>query len=451
MSTPSAADGNTVTREAVGDRIAVVGAGITGVVSAALLARQGHQVTLTDQAPELGGLLGSVRHGDHWFDHGTHVPQELGHADLDELLFGELDPAAWRRIEILRAGHVFGGQLAPDTPFPSLHALGRGAHDRAVAELLTRREPGSGHRSSTEELHAVFGPTITDQVFRPAVQRFFGRQLDDLAPGAHRVLFNRVTALDGPTTTALKAALPHLDATLAFHRPEDGPNRAAWYPTAGGCGAWVDHLAARHLGPVDVRLGHGVEKVASDDDAVRSLLLDDGSELEVDRLVWTLPPSRFLAAAGIDLPPGAGRPELLPVTLHHIVLDRPLATDAHYVTVLDPGRQTNRVTLYPNLRGGGPVSCTIEQVGQCDPVSPIALVEELAALGIAAAGSMVVASAEDHIAAGFPVPTPASAAAALAVTDAAEASVANAVFLGRTTGRAFFMAEVLGQCHTALT
>ena len=287
-----------------GDRVAVVGAGITGVVSAALLARQGHQVTLIDQAPELGGLLGSVRHGDHWFDHGTHVPQELGHDDLDELLFGDLDPAAWRPSRSCGPA-TSSGRPRPGHPFPLARHAWAGAPTTGRWPSSSRMAPGSGHPSSTEELHATFGPTITDQVFRPAVQRFFGRQLDDLAPGAHRVLFNRVTALDGPTTTALKAALPHLDATLAFHRPEDGPNRAAWYPTAGGCGAWVDHLAARHLGPVDVRLGHGVEKVASETTPCRSLLLDDGTELEVDRLVWTLPPSRFLAAAGIDLPHGA--------------------------------------------------------------------------------------------------------------------------------------------------
>ncbi|MET0739422.1 MAG: FAD-dependent oxidoreductase, partial [Acidimicrobiales bacterium] len=51
-----------------GDRVAVVGGGISGVLSAALLARQGHEVTIIDREPVLGGLLGSVRHGAHWFD-----------------------------------------------------------------------------------------------------------------------------------------------------------------------------------------------------------------------------------------------------------------------------------------------------------------------------------------------------------------------------------------------
>lgn len=451
MTAGSSADGKGVTNRAPGERVAVVGAGISGLLSAALLARQGRSVTLVDQALGLGGLLGSIRHGDQWFDQGTHVPQELGHAELDDLLFGGLDERGWRRIEILRAGHVVGGGLTAHTPFPSLHGLGPTAHDRAVVEMLACGSPGEGHPTSAEELRATFGATITDQIFRPAVQRFFGRDLDVLAPGAHRILFNRVVALDGPTTVALKAAVPHLDATLAFHRPEDGPNRAAWYPTDGGCGRWVDHVADRHLGGVDVALGAGVEKVAGrDDGSVRSLLLDDGSELEVDAVVWTLPPSRFLLAAGID-PPAGARPELLPVHLHHLVLDRESATDAHYVTVLDPDRETNRVTIYPNLRGGGPASCTIERVGEREPVPPQALAEELVALGIAATGTRVVEAHEDLIAAGFPVPTPASATAALAATEAAEAATTNATFLGRTTGRSFFMTEVLTEAHAALT
>jgi protoporphyrinogen oxidase len=430
--------------------VAVVGGGISGILSAAILARRGHAVTLVDEASALGGLLGSVRHGGHWFDYGTHVPQELGHEGLDDLLFEVLDPDEWHRIDVLRAGHVFAGALTPTSPFPAVATLGRPVHDQAMVELLERIDPGDGHRTAEQELGATFGPTITDRVFRPAVERFYDRPLDVLGSGAHRVLFNRVVASDAATTRVLKSALPHLDTTLAFHHPEDGPNRAAWYPHHGGCGRWVEELSRHHLGAVDLRLGALVDKVALCDDGVASLLFDDGRELEIDHVVWTLPPARFLAAAGVDLPPGGSRPELLPVALHHLVLDRPLTTDAHYVTVLDPGRLTNRVTLYPNLRRGGPVSCTVERVGPQPGTDAPALVEELSELGITDPATQVVQATEQVITAGFPVPTPATVAAAEVLTAAAEAAVANAHFLGRTTGRAFFMAEVLGQCWDAL-
>ncbi|MET1041569.1 MAG: FAD-dependent oxidoreductase, partial [Acidimicrobiales bacterium] len=134
----------------------MVGGGISGVLSAALLARQGHEVTIIDREPVLGGLLGSVRHGAHWFDHGTHIPQEIGHPALDELPFGVLDPDEWQSIDVVRAGHVFRAALYSVSPFPSLAALGASAHDRAVVELLERSAPAVDHQSSADELRATF-------------------------------------------------------------------------------------------------------------------------------------------------------------------------------------------------------------------------------------------------------------------------------------------------------
>ncbi|MET0827210.1 MAG: hypothetical protein ABWZ89_11910, partial [Acidimicrobiales bacterium] len=111
----------------------------------------------------------------------------------------------------------------------------------------------------------------------------------------------------------------------------------------------------------------------------------------------------------------------------------------------------NRVTLYSNLRGSGPPTCTVERYGARAGASPKALVDELVALGIARRGTQVVEAATDRIPAAFPIPTPAGIAAAEAMTVAAEQAAANVTFLGRSTGRAFFMPEVFTQCYDALT
>ena len=206
----------------------------------------------------------------------------------------------------------------------------------------------------------------------------------------------------------------------------------------------VDTLVDRHLGAVDRRLGFGVEKVVADGTA-SSLLLGDGTELTIDRLVWTLAPAQFLALAGIDPPAGHRRPEFVPVSLHRLVLDRAPTTEAHCVMVLDPDFEANRVTLYSNLRGGGPPTCTVGRYGARSEPSPTALADKLMTLGIAARNQDPRA-ATDRIPDAFPIPTPADIAAAEAITVAAEQAATNATFLGRSTGQAFFMPEVFRQC-----
>ncbi len=82
-------------------RIVIIGAGISGLASAALLAREGHQVTVLEQRAEIGGRAGVWEHdgfrfdtGPSWylmpevFDHfyrllGTSADQQLGLVTLD--------------------------------------------------------------------------------------------------------------------------------------------------------------------------------------------------------------------------------------------------------------------------------------------------------------------------------------------------------------------------------
>src|SRR4051812_13985418 len=54
-------------------RVVVVGGGFGGVASAARLAKQGHDVTLVERSPGLGGALGTVRDGDFAWDAGPHA------------------------------------------------------------------------------------------------------------------------------------------------------------------------------------------------------------------------------------------------------------------------------------------------------------------------------------------------------------------------------------------
>jgi protoporphyrinogen oxidase len=71
----------------------VVGGGISGILSALLLAKTHSNVVLIERETKIGGLLSSVTSpaGDS-FDYGTHYLIDTGIEEIDSLLF----PAEWR-------------------------------------------------------------------------------------------------------------------------------------------------------------------------------------------------------------------------------------------------------------------------------------------------------------------------------------------------------------------
>ncbi|SFF01937.1 phytoene desaturase [Flavimobilis marinus] len=87
----------------MGKRVVVIGAGISGLATAALLARDGHHVTVLEQRDEVGGRAGSWESGGFRFDTGPswylmpevfdHFFRLLGTSAARELDLEVLDPA----------------------------------------------------------------------------------------------------------------------------------------------------------------------------------------------------------------------------------------------------------------------------------------------------------------------------------------------------------------------
>jgi choline dehydrogenase-like flavoprotein len=85
-----------------GKSIVVIGGGISGLATAALLARDGHEVTLLEARDEVGGRAGTWREGDFTFDTGPswylmpevfdHFFRMMGTSSAEELDLARLDP-----------------------------------------------------------------------------------------------------------------------------------------------------------------------------------------------------------------------------------------------------------------------------------------------------------------------------------------------------------------------
>ena len=59
----------------------IIGAGLSGLCSGALLARHGKEILLLDKRPYLGGRTGSIKYKGHILDDGPHMPDESGHLE----------------------------------------------------------------------------------------------------------------------------------------------------------------------------------------------------------------------------------------------------------------------------------------------------------------------------------------------------------------------------------
>ena len=119
-------------------RVVVVGGGIAGLATAALLASRGHSVDLLEKNDELGGRVGSIERDGFRFDTGAswylmpevfeHFFSLLGTSAAAELDLTVLDPS----YRVFFEGHPDPVDLRPDR-----------AHNRALFESL---EPGAGDR-----------------------------------------------------------------------------------------------------------------------------------------------------------------------------------------------------------------------------------------------------------------------------------------------------------------
>lgn len=438
-------------------RSVVVGGGIAGIYAALLSRRAGAEVVLVEAEPRLGGLLNSWtnEHGDS-FDYGTHFIAGTEDPAIDATILPRAWTDAWQRFPNERAGNVFAGRLAPDCIFVDARGLPRESYCRAMTELL--EAPGATGRETDldAQLRAEYGPTLTDELYAPSLRKLFGVPLAQLAPDAHlRFAMKRLVAFSPETAARLKT-LPEFDRRLAFHHYATGAAaRPQYYPHEGGAGVWVERLAQalREQG-VELALGRRVTAVAAEGRRITGVTLDDGAAIDADELLWTTPLPPLLRMAGLPL--AGGPPALRRTVVVNLVLDRPPRPACHFFFNYDPDFTAFRVTLYSNMQPEqaertGRHRVTIEIL--CDP-GDARLAEfvdaapgELAALGVFPAGTAVLWSSAFEIPNGFPVLSPAFAAARGQLIATARAAYQNLVLLGRTNTDAWFMVDVFRDVH----
>jgi 1-hydroxy-2-isopentenylcarotenoid 3,4-desaturase len=169
-------------------RVVVVGGGIAGLASAALLASRGHSVDVLERNDELGGRVGSFQRDGFRFDTGAswylmpevfeHFFALLGTSAEEQLDLTVLDPS----YRVFFEGHPEPVDVRPDR-----------THNRALFESL---EPGAGARFDAYL-------TSADKTYDVALRRFLYSNFDSASAFLHPDVVRRTPALSRLLTRSL--------------------------------------------------------------------------------------------------------------------------------------------------------------------------------------------------------------------------------------------------------
>jgi len=319
-------------------RIVVVGAGPAGLWAGWRAAKAGHQVTIVDRAPQVGGMAASIEVGGLRVDLGSHrlhpstPPAVL--AGLQGLLGDDLQTRP-RNGRIHLAGRWLGfplrtADLLRNTP----RSFAAGAVRDAVASPFRRPRADT----FAEVVRAGLGSTVAEEFYRPYIRKIWGIDPSELSGDLAR---RRVSA-SSPVDIARRL--------VRGSRPE---GRVFLYPRR-GFGQISEALAdAAVSAGAEIRLGAAVVALdpgTTDRPARVDLAASDrggtdqaGSVDVVDAdLVWSTAPLPELARLATPSPPAvaldaANRLEHRGLVLVYLVLGQTQWTgfDAHYLPGAD--------------------------------------------------------------------------------------------------------------------
>jgi len=314
-------------------RVVVLGAGPAGLGAALGLARNGHEVTVIEQADRVGGNAGSFELAGVQVDYGSHRFHPAAHPEVFALVRGLLGDDL---LERPRHGRIRLLGRWIHFPLQLLDLVGN-AHPRfttgVVLDVGRKLLPSGGATRGTGDtfarvLQSGLGTTICREFYFPYARKIWGLEPEEISPTQ---AYKRVSA--GSIAKLLKRLV----------RPGGSGSRATrkdifYYPRK-GYGQICDALrVAAEAEGAQVRLRTGVRRVELANTGHRTEI-ESGTAREVlvsDRVWSTIPVKALVERVAPSAPPAvaaaAAQLRLRAMLLVYLVLETDQFTefDAHY-------------------------------------------------------------------------------------------------------------------------
>jgi len=267
-------------------RILVIGGGITGLVTARELRRNGVAVTLLEAGPRLGGKIGTemvdgflVERGPDSFltqnPAAVELCRELG---LGDALVAPRPPSTiyvWYDGKLVPVPEGTGFGIPRDLgPFARSSLFSPTEKLRAGLEFVVPRQRGDGDVAVGTFLRRRFGAALVDRLASPIIGGVYGTPIDELSLLA---VLPRLRDAERRYGSLLRAAIAARGGTPGT------PPGPPILTLRDGMGELVDRLVA-DLGDVDVRTGVAVAEVARAASGYVATL-EDGACIETDGVV----------------------------------------------------------------------------------------------------------------------------------------------------------------------